>query len=179
MERIRQELIGYRIPAYVEDILTHNYCHGFIRMGMVREHDKYRFSYKPGAYRKLDYRDMSLYEKLILIRTLIEICERNKEHLIYPETYLIEPELIYMRDSRIAADDVRVMYYPDIKALNFRYKLVLFADRILSKKIKEERDASDRIRQAAESGDINRIKLLLDKQIMRLENRISEGRILS
>ena len=71
------------------------------------------------------------------------------------------------------------MYYPDIKMLSFRYKLVLFADRILNKRIADEKEAADRFRQASENGDINRMKLALDKQIMRLENRMAEGRILS
>ena len=57
MERIRQELAGYRLPAYIEEILTQNYCPGFVRMSMVRESEHYNFSYKPGAFRKLDYRE--------------------------------------------------------------------------------------------------------------------------
>ena len=74
---------------------------------------------------------------------------------------------------------IRIMYYPDIKALSFRYKLVLFADRIMNKRISEERDALEQIRQAAESGDVNRIKLSLEKQIMRCEKRMAEDKILS
>lgn len=179
MQRIRHELTGYRLPAYIEEILTQNYCPGFMRMSMVRERECYKFSYKPGAYKKLDYREMSLYEKMILIRSLITLSERNKEHLIGPESYLIEPELIYLRDNNVASDDVRLMYYPDIKSLSFRYKLVLFADRILNKNIKEEKDAAEQFRHASENGDINRMKLTLDKHIMRIENRMTEGRILS
>ena len=176
MEQIRQGLSGYRMPAYVEEILTQNYCPGFMKMSMIREKEKYDFRYRPGAYKKLDHSDMSLYEKLILIKSLITLSEKNKEHLIYPENYLLEPELIYLKDKNTSPRDVRIMYYPDIKMLSFRYKLVLFADRIMNKVRREERDALDQIRQAAESGDINRIKLSLDKQIMRCENRMAEGR---
>ena len=179
MERIRHELAGYRLPPYVEEILTCNYCPGFVRMSMIKEQGRYTFSYKPGVYKKLDYREMSLYEKMILIKSLITVIEKNKEHLICPESYLIEPELIYLRDSRVSSDDVRIMYYPDLKTLNYRYKLLLFADRILNKKIKEEKDAADQLRLASETGDINRIKLMLDKQIMRLENRMADGRSFS
>lgn len=176
MDRIRQELAGYMLPNYVEEILTRNYCRGFVRMSMIKKQDRYSFSYKPGVFKKMDYAEMSLYEKMILIKSLITVIEKNKEHLIWPETYLIEPELIYLRDNKVSSDDVRIMYYPDLKTLNYRYKLMLFADRILDKSIKEERDAADQLRQSAESGDINRIKLMLDKQIMRLENRMAEGR---
>ena len=179
MENIRHELAGYRLPAYVEEILTHNYCPGFMRMSMIREKEKYQFSYRPGVYKRLEYRSLGLYEKMILIRTIITISEMNKEHLIKPESYLLEPELIYLKDRNVNSNDVKIMYYPDIKALSFRYKLVLFADRILEKKVKDEKDALDQLRQASESGDINRMKLMLDKHIMRLENRMEEGRILS
>ena len=68
------------------------------------------------------------------------------------------------------------MYYPDVKKLEFRYKLVLFADRIMNKNIREEREMLDRIREAAEPGDINRIKLFLEKNIIRLENRMTENK---
>ena len=179
MYHIRHELAGYRLPAYVEEILTRNYCPGFLKMSMVREREAYNFSYRPGVYKKLDHCEMSLYEKLILIKSLISLSEKNKEHLIYPESYLIEPELIYLKDNNASCRDVKIMYYPDIKALSFRYKLVLFAARILNKKLKEEREAMDQISMAAESGDINRIKLSLEKQIMRCEKRMEEGKILS
>ena len=176
MNKIRQELAGYRLPTYVEEILAGNYCHGFVRMSMVKEQGRYSFSYKPGIYKKLEYKRMSLYEKMILLKSLIDVIENNKDHLIWPETYLIEPELIYLRDNKVSSEDVRIMYYPDLKTLNYRYKLMLFADRILDKKNKEERDASNQLRQSSESGDINRIKLMLDKQIMRLENRMADSR---
>ena len=63
----------------------------------------------------------------------------------------------------------------DVKKLDFRYKIVLFADRIMNKTKKEEREMAERIREAAAPGDINRIKLFLDKTIMRLENRMNEA----
>ena len=176
MDRIKQELAGYMLPNYVEEILTKNYCPGFVRMSMIKEQGRYSFSYKPGIYKKMNQTEMSLYEKMILIKSLITVIEKNKEHLIWPETYLIEPELIYLKDNKVSSEDVRIMYYPDLKSLNYRYKLMLFADRILDKKNKDEREASDQLRQSSESGDINRIKLMLDKQIMRLENRMAEGR---
>ena len=53
---------------------------------------------------------------------------------------------------------------------------MIFANRILDTSIKEEREMADRFREAAEPGDINRIKLFLDKNIMRLEGRMNEGK---
>lgn len=172
MDKIRHELSGYRLPSYVEEILTQNYCPGFMRMSMVREKQRYKFSYKPNAYRKLEYKELSLYEKIILIKTLIALSEINKDYLIRPETYLLEPELIYLKDKNVNSSDVKIMYYPDVKYLSFRYKLVLFADRIIDKRNREEKEFLEGMRQASESGDVNRIKLFLDKCITRMERML-------
>ena len=70
-------------------------------------------------------------------------------------------------------DSLRLLYYPDVKKLDFRYKIVLFADRILNKDIREEREMAERIRSAAEPGDMNRLKMFLDKAVLRMENSMS------
>ena len=173
MERIRQEMAGYRMPAYVEEILTQNYCPGFMRMSIIRENDRYAFSYKTDSFSRLDASGMRLYDKLMLIRNLISMSENNSDHLINAENYLLEPELIYMRSGRVDLASLRLMYYPDVKRLDFRYKIVLFADRIMNKEIREEREMAERIRESAEPGDMNRIKMFLDKAILRIENSMS------
>lgn len=174
MENIRQDLTGYRMPAYMEEILTENYCGNFMKMSIVRDGGHYSFSYRPGNLSRLDTVNLRLYDKLLLLRNLIKLIEDNSDHLISAENYLLEPELIYAKDGSVDIGSIKLMYYPDAKKLEFRYKIVLFADRIMDKTIKEERDMADRIREAAEPGDINRIKLLLDKSILRLEGRIAE-----
>lgn len=169
MERIRQNMAGYRMPAYVEEILTQNYCPGFMRMSIIREEDRYAFSYKTDSFAKLDPSGMRLYDKLLLIRNLISMCETNSDHLISTESYLIEPELVYARCGRTDIENLRLMYYPDVKRLDFRYKIVIFADRIMNREIREEREMAARIREAAEPGDINRIKMFLEKTLSRME----------
>ena len=176
MERIKQDMTGYRMPAYIEEILTQNYCDNFMRMTILRDKGRYSFSYKPGNLNKLDPEKMSLYDKLLLLRNLISMSESTEDHLIGSESYLLEPELVYAKGRNVDIGSIKIMYYPDVKKLDFRYKIVLFADRILSKNIKEEREMANRIREAAEPGDINRIKLFLDKNILRLEGRMSESK---
>jgi hypothetical protein len=170
MEKIKQEMAGYRMPAYVEEILTQNYCPGFMRMSIIRENDRYDFRYRPDSFARLDTSGMKLYDKMLLIRNLINMSERNSDHLINAESYLIEPELVYARMGRVDPDNLRLMYYPDVKRLDFRYKIVIFADRIMNKDKKEERELAARLREAAEPGDINRIKMFLDKTLSRMEN---------
>lgn len=176
MERIKQGMTGYRMPAYIEEILTQNYCDNFMRMSILRDKGSYSFSYKPGNLNKLDPDSMSLFDKLLLLRNLISMSESTEDHLIGSESYLLEPELVYARGRNVDIDSLRIMYYPDVKKLDFRYKIVLFADRIMNKTKKEEREMAERIREAAASGDINRIKLFLDKAIIRLESRMNENK---
>ena len=176
MERIKQDMTGYRMPAYIEEILTQNYCDNFMRMSILRDNGSYSFSYKPGNLNKLDPDSMSLYDKLLLLRNLISMSESTEDHLIGSESYLLEPELVYARGKNVDIDSLRIMYYPDVKKLDFRYKIVLFADRIMNKTKKEEREMAERIREAAAPGDINRIKFFLDKAIIRLESRMNENK---
>ena len=173
MERIKQDMTGYRMPAYIEEILTQNYCENFMRMSILKDKGSYSFSYKPGGFNRLDPGSMSLYDKLLLLKNLIIMSEMTEDHLIGSESYLLEPELIYAKGKRVDMDSLRIMYYPDAKRLDFRYKIVLFADRIMNKSIREEREMAERIREAAEPGDLNRVKLFLDKAILRLENSMS------
>lgn len=163
---------GYRMPAYVEEILTQNYCDSFMRMSIVSDSGKYSFRYKPENYRRIDPSCLSLYDKLLLIRNLISMSETSDDHLIAAESYLLEPELVYAKGRSVDKGSLRIMFYPDAKKLDFRYKIVLFADRILDKGIREEREMAELIREAAEPGDMNRIKLFLDKSILRIENRM-------
>ena len=173
MERIRQDMTGYRMPAYIEEILTQNYCGSFMRMSILRDRNGYSFSYKPGGLSKLEPGRLSLYEKLLLLRNLISMCENNEDHLIGSENYLLEPELVYAKGDNVDINSIKLMYYPDLKKLDFRYKIVLFADRIFDRTVTEEREMADRFREAAGPGDMNRLKLFLDKTILRLENSMS------
>ncbi|MBR0400547.1 MAG: hypothetical protein IJH95_07045 [Mogibacterium sp.] len=171
MERIKQGMAGYKIPGYMEEILTGNYCPYFMRMSMVRENEVYSFNYRPDKYRKLNKSVLNTYEKLVLIRSVITLTENAREYMISPDRYLIEPELIYINEGRVSADSIRMMFYPDVKKLALRYKLIQFAERLKDPNRKEERELFEQLRAAGEGGDINRVKLFLDKNIQRMENR--------
>ena len=166
-------MTGYRMPAYVEEILTENYCRNFMRMSIVRDSGHYSFSYKPGSLMKLDPGSLKLYDKILLIRNLISMSEESSDHLIDAESYLLEPELVYAKGGKVDINSLKIMYYPDVKMLDFRYKIVLFTDRIMNKSLREEREMAEKIREAAEPGDLNRLKLFLDKTILRMENRMN------
>ena len=174
MDTIKHELNGYRIPAYMEEILTQNYCPYFVRMSMIRDGDSYRFSYRPGRMTRLRLDSLDIYDKLVLIRSLITINEAAESYLISAENYLIEPELIYTADGSTVYRKLKILFYPDVKRMRFDRKLMLFCERIRSDGARDERELFDQLRELLGGGSINKTKIFLDKSILRIENRMLE-----
>ena len=173
MKNMQQGISGYRIPAYIEDILSHNYCPYFVRMNIVREEETYRFIYRTGRLSKLKTDTLDSYSKLVLLRSLAGICSRTGNYLITPENYLLEPELIYTTDDSMRADSLRILFYPDARRLDISRKLLQFSERIRNRNDKSENELLEHFRKSIETGDVNRGILFLDKNILRMESRIT------
>ena len=171
MNTIRHGMTGFHIPAYMEEILTHNYCPYFVRMTIVREGDSYRLSYRPGKYEKLNTAALDTYRRAMLIRSVISIGEATRNYLIGPENYLLEPELVYSAANSTLAGNMRILFYPDIKKLSFPHKLMLFTERIKNNSIRDERELFNQFIDIMETGDINKGKMFLEKHLLRIENR--------
>ena len=171
MKEVRQTINECRLPIYIEDILTHNYCPNFLRMSMVRENDDYIFSYQTERFEKLDIGKLSTYEKIVLLRTIISLNDENEDWLVKAENYLLEPELVYSLHNHVEEGCVRLLFYPDFKRMTFQKKIILFADKIKNKRNKFESDLIDSFKSMCEMSDWNRTRLFLDKNIMRMRNR--------
>lgn len=171
MNTLKHGMTGHHIPAYIEEILTHNYCPCFVRMTMVREGDSYNFSYRPGNLKRLDVSSLDAYGKLLLLRSVMTISEVTKNYLIRAEDYLIEPELIYSADNSTLAKDLKVLFYPDIRRVVFPQKMMRFTERIRDEHRRDENELLTIFRDIMETGDINKGKMFLDKQILRIESR--------
>ncbi len=171
MDTIKHGMNGYRIPAYMEEILTHNYCPYFVRMTIIRDGQSYRFSYRPGRLTRINTDTLDIYERLMLLRSLISVCEAAQGHMIGPENYLLEPELIYTEGGTLTAGKLRIMFYPDIRKMRLPQKLMQFTDRLAGGLSREDRQFLTQFRELIESEDINRAKLFLDKHIVRIESR--------
>ena len=171
MDTLKHGMNGYRIPAYMEEILTHNYCPFFMRMSIVRDGDSYKFAYRPGKLTRLRAEGLGLYDKLMLLRSVIILSEAAESYLIKTENYLLEPELIYTDGKGFLPGNIRLLFYPDIRRLRLSQKLMLFADRIKGGS-RDEKDVLNQLRDILESGDINRARLFLDKHILRIESRM-------
>ena len=171
MNTLKHGMRGHHIPAYIEEILTHNYCPYFVRMTMVREGDSYSFSYRPGNLKRLDLTSLDAYGKLLLLRSVMTINEVTRNYLIGAENYLIEPELIYSTGNSTLAKDLKVLFYPDIRRVGFPQKMMHFTERIRDEHRRDENELLTIFRDIMETDDINKGKMFLDKQILRIESR--------
>ena len=170
MNELIHGVTGVKIPSYIEEILSNNYCPHFIRMSIVRDTDNYRFTYRTSNMTKLPVKTLDLYSKFVLIRSLIDIISRTGSYLISPENYLLEPELVFTSGKGYGSDEIRLMYYPDLKHMDAAHKIMQFAERIKGNS-REERDLFSQFRSVIETGDVNRAGLFLDKNILRMESR--------
>ncbi|WP_417028614.1 DUF6382 domain-containing protein, partial [Baileyella intestinalis] len=114
---LKQEITGYHMPMYLNDILTGNYNRNFLRMSIIKDGDAYMFSYDTADLRKIKTVDMTLHEKMQLIRGIIEISEENDNHLVMARKYLLEPELIYSRNNSVTKERLKLLFYPDFNAV--------------------------------------------------------------
>lgn len=169
MKMLTQEINECKLPTYMEDILTNNYCPSFLDMTMVRENENYVFNYRTGRYSRLDINKLNTYLKLVLLKSIIQVKEKNDNWLIKAENYLIEPELIYSINNNVEEGNIRILFYPDFRKLPFNQKIMLFADKIKNKKDRNEIDLIEKFKEFAKTNDWNRTKIFLDKNILRIE----------
>lgn len=171
MKEVRSTINEYKLPTYIEDILTHNYCPNFLRMSMVREDNDYVFSYQTERFEKIDIDKLNTYDKMVLLRTIISLNDENEDWLVKAENYLLEPELVYSLNNHVEEGCIRLLFYPDFKRMTFQKKIMLFAEKIKNKRNKTEVDMIENFKSICEMSDWNRTRLYLDKNIIRMRNR--------
>lgn len=166
---LKQEITGYHMPMYLNDILTGNYNRNFLRMSIIKDGDAYMFSYDTADLRKIKTGDMTLHEKMQLIRGIIEISEENDNHLVMARKYLLEPELIYSRNNSVTKERLKLLFYPDFNEMEFEDKLILFIDRITDMRKEIEVKEMEDLKEMVLKGDRLRLLRYLDKRIVRLD----------
>ena len=166
---LKKEITGYHMPMYMNDILTGNYNRNFLRMSIIKDGDAYMFSYDTADLRKIKTGDMTLHEKMQLIRGIIEISEENDNHLVMARKYLLEPELIYSRNNSVTKERLKLLFYPDFNEMEFEDKLILFIDRITDMRKETEVKEMEDLKEMVLKGDRLRLLRYLDKRIVRLD----------
>lgn len=169
MKDITHEINEYHIPSYMEEILTNNYCPNFLKMSMVRENNDYVFNYQTDRFRKIDISGLTTCLKLNLLRTIISLSEKNMDWLIKADNYLLEPELIYSYNNNVNEGNIRILFYPDSNKISFDRKLSAFAEKIKNRKDRKENELIDQFKNYVEHRELNKARMFLDKNIMRLE----------
>lgn len=174
-KQLVQEVIGYNIPRYICEILTRNYSRAFLRMSILKDGDKYIFSYDTGYYQRLDRRKLLTPSKLYIIRAVFAINELNENHLIPATRYLIEPELVFIRSGTSDDPRVRLMFYPDSNRLEFEAKIIRFMRSLLDLSIPDERDIYDTVKSHLDMGDYNGAVMYLDTKSERIGNSTAKA----
>lgn len=171
MKYIRQEVNECSIPRYMQDILTNNYCPNFLRMSMVREKSDYLFKYQTDRYKKIDLGKLNTYQKMTLLKSIISLNERNEDWLIQSEEYCIEPDLVYSIDNQVGENQIRLLFYPDYKHKSFANKIIGFAEKLINLHDENELHLITQFKNYVTTGDWNRTRMFLDKNILRMETQ--------
>ena len=172
--RDNKEVNHLEMPSYIEDILTNNYCPSFLRMSMIKESDEYRFNYKTDRYKKINVSMMNTLNKLILLKSIMNIKERNEEWLISIESYKLDTNMIYSLNNSVEEGSIRILYYPDKDNVSFSNKLCRLADELVDRKDKHEAELVNVFKDIVIRCEWNRAHLFLDKHILRLESQTGQ-----
>jgi hypothetical protein len=164
-QRISQRIVGYHIPNYMSEILVRDYAKTFLKMVISKDSDSYEFTYKVTNYQRLMTDKISSAQKMKLLEILYEINKANEDHLIPGEKYLLEPALIYWKNQELNRENVRILYYPDIREEPFLRKWLVIIEKILDPSVGKERELIDEIRNFLRQGNNpDRIKMLIEKR---------------
>lgn len=169
MKNLRQECKKCNIPGYVQDILINNYCPFFLKMSMIIDDENLIMKYQTNRYRPLNIELLDTKEKFILLRTIVNLIEKNEEWLIGPSNYLIEPKYIYTVNNSLSEDVIRILFYPDYTFTSFSKKIINFSMKLRKTAKSEDHYLFMQFEEIAARGDLNKIKMFLDKNILRME----------
>lgn len=172
MKNIKQEVNDFYLPGYMQEILTNNYCPNFLRMSMVRESNDYTFRYQSDRYKKIQIDKLNTYSKMVLIKSVLEIVEKNEEWLIRAESYLIEPDLIYSINNSVDVSSIKLLFYPDYAMRDMSEKLSSFGKKLVNLHNDEEVDLICQFSEIIKNKDYNKARIFLDKNILRMETRM-------
>jgi len=106
----RERVIKELIPDYIIDIISMNYNKCFLRTSVIENNEELEMVYHTDGYSKIDYSKCTLKDALRIISKLIIYEELSENHLIFPEDYLINGDMIYIKND---TNEIKLIYYPD------------------------------------------------------------------
>lgn len=173
-KRLKHSISGYSMPLFMKEILSNGFCKSFLAMSITIDHDCYMFNYDTDRMSKIQINKLDICSKLLLIETLIILNSSAESWYIKGNNYLLEPELIYSIDNSVYEDDVRILFYPDFKRMDYSNKLAIFIEKLKTGSNSRECEILDKLKSYAELGDYTRVIRILDKQLLRLTAEIED-----
>ncbi len=163
-QRMTQRITGYHLPNYISEILIHDYTRTFLRMVITQKQNRYDFTYELTGFERCLTNRLNTHQKLQLLESLYEVNQINEDHLIPAEKYLLDPALIYWRNENTCRNNIRILFYPDMKEVPFMKKWLLIVETLLDTDVAKEKQILDDIRHMLRRGnDPECLKKLLEE----------------
>lgn len=172
---------GFDMPNYLTEILICGFTDTFLPMSIFKEGNTYIFSYDLCNFEKIKAKVMNNNQKLNLIKSIIEISEKNNDYLIPDSGYEVNLNTIYLNNNKSEKPKIRLLYYPDLKNKPIWEKIKKLAIEIF----KEESIGKESINRESvnkdellnglfsviESRNANKVNRYIDKKLIRLEKK--------
>lgn len=177
---------GFNMPNYLTEILICGYTDTFLPMSIFKEGSTYIFSYDLCNLEKINTKGMNNDQKLSLIKSIIEISEKNNNYLIPDSGYEVNLNTIYFNNNNSEKTKIRLLYYPDLKNTPIWEKIKKLAIEIFKEEsmgkesmnresINRERlnkdDLLNGLFSVIESRNANKVNRYIDKKLIRLEKK--------
>ena len=140
MKTSKQTVSEHEIPRYIREILSNNYCPSFLKMSILSENSMLHFYYDTEGLQRLEMQGLKLYDKLLLVSSIIKLCRFAEECLIPCESFLVEPELIYSSEKRLTEDRLRILFYPDLVGISAGKKISNLINKLKMNSSKQENE---------------------------------------
>lgn len=174
----------FDMPDYLTEILICGYTDTFLPMSIFKEGSTYVFSYDLCNFEKIEAKEMNNNQKLSLIKSIIEIAEKNNNYLIPDSGYEVNLNTIYFNHNNPEKTKIRLLYYPDLKNTPIWEKIKKLAIEIFKEEsignigkesLNIESVNKDEILNGLfsviESRNANKINRYIDKKLIRLEKK--------
>lgn len=172
---------GFEMPDYLTEILICEYTDTFLPMSIFKEGSTYVFSYDLCNFEKIKAKVMNYNQKLSLIKSIIEISEKNNNYLIADSGYEVNLNTIYFNHNNPEKPKIRLLYYPDLKNTPIWEKIKKLAIEIFEEEsigkesINRESVNKDELLNGLfsviESRNANKVNRYIDKKLIWLEKK--------
>lgn len=118
-------------------------------------------------------------EKLTLIKSVMEMVEKNEKYMFDVRNYILDIRLIYTVSNSVKPEDIRLLFYPDPEKKAYNEKLANFIRECGTLTNAEDCIWMNDLIHLANENKLGELKETIDKKISLLEQRASERKELT